>query len=168
MRLRWDGGGALIEKFFPELKAWAESFVLSHGYTALFVLSFTESIIQPVPPYPFVATAPLFKLNPYTAGLVAFLGNILGAIVAFFLAKLLGESFVKRLFKERLYTKGEALFNRYGFFAVLLGEPYKLVCWLAGIFNMPFLAFIVASILARAIRIGVFVFFGDVLGRFLN
>jgi len=158
----------LIEHLFPELKRLAENFVLEHGYTALFILSFTESIIQPVPPYPFIATAPLFKLDPYMAGLVAFVGNIAGAIVAFLLAKLLGESFVRRLFKERLYTKGEALFNRYGFFAVLLGEPYKLVCWLAGLFNMPFLTFLVASLIARGLRIGLFVFFGEALSKLIG
>jgi Predicted membrane protein len=150
------------------LKKWAEDFVMEHGYTALFVLSFTESVIQPIPPYPFITAAPLFKLNPYTAGFVAFIGNLLGALVAFFLAKLLGEGFVRKIFGDRLYTKGEALFNRYGFFAVLLGEPYKLVCWLAGIFNMPLLTFLVASVVARGVRIGIFVFFGDVLKRFLS
>jgi membrane protein YqaA with SNARE-associated domain len=72
----------------------------------------------------------------------------------------LGESFVRKIFGDRLYTKGEALFNRYGFFAVLLGEPYKLVCWLAGIFNMPLLTFLIASVIARGVRIGIFVFFG--------
>ena len=158
----------MIEHLFPELKRFAENFVLEHGYTALFILSFTESIIQPIPPYPFIATAPLFKLDPYMAGLVAFVGNIAGAIVAFLLAKLLGESFVRRLFKERLYTKGEALFNRYGFFAVLLGEPYKLVCWLSGLFNMPFLTFFVASLIARAVRIGLFVFFGEALSKLIG
>lgn len=158
----------MLEAFFPELKRWAESFVHQHGYTALFLLSFTESIIQPVPPYPFIVSAPLFKLNPYTAGLVAFVGNILGAIVAYFLAKLLGETFVRRLFGDRLYLKGESLFNRYGFFAVLIGEPYKLVCWLAGIFHMPFFTFLVASLIARAIRIGIFVFFGDLLDGLIN
>ena len=141
---------------------------MEHGYTALFVISFTESIIQPIPPYPFIAAAPLFKLNPYTAGFVAFIGNLLGALVAFFLARLLGESFVRRIFGERLYTKGEALFNRYGFFAVLIGEPYKLVCWLAGSFNMPLLTFLIATMIARGVRIGIFVFFGDVLKRFLS
>jgi len=158
----------LIEHLFPELKRFAENFVLEHGYTALFILAFTESIIQPIPPYPFIATAPLFKLDPYMAGLVAFVGNIAGAIVAFLLAKLLGESFVRRLFKKRLYTKGEALFNRYGFFAVLLGEPYKLVCWLAGLFNMPFLTFLVASLIARGLRIGLFVFFGEALSKLIG
>ncbi|MCX8075642.1 MAG: VTT domain-containing protein, partial [Aquificaceae bacterium] len=110
----------------------------------------------------------LFKLSPYTAGLVAFLGNLAGALVAYWLARQLGEVFVRKLFGEKLYLKGESLFNRYGFWAVLIGEPYKLVCWLAGLFNMPLMGFILASIIARALRIGLFVFFGDVLGRFLS
>ncbi len=158
----------MIENLFPSLKAWAESFVQNHGYTALFILSFSESIIQPIPPYPFVASAPLFGLSPYVAGFVAFVGNLLGAVVAYFLAKVLGEAFVKKIFKEKLYLKGEALFNRYGFLAVLIGEPYKLMCWLAGIFNMPFWSFLLASVIARAVRIGAFVLFGDVIGRLFH
>ena len=158
----------MLEAFFPSLKAWADEFVKDHGYTALFILSFTESIIQPIPPYPFITSAPIFGLSPFTAGVVALLGNLTGAVVAYILAHLLGESVAKRLFGERLYTKGEAVFNRYGFFAVLIGEPYKLMCWLAGIFKMPFLTFVLSSIVARALRIGVFVFFGDLLERFLS
>lgn len=158
----------MLEHFFPELKKWAEGFVQEHGYTALFILSFTESIVQPIPPYPFIVSAPLFQLSPYTAGFVAFAGNLAGAVVAYYLAMFLGEAFVRRLFGERLYLRGEALFNRFGFWAVLIGEPYKLVCWLAGIFKMPLLSFLVASVVARAIRIGLFVFFGDVLKRFLG
>lgn len=158
----------MLENLFPELKRWAEDFVQAHGYTALFLLSFTESIIQPIPPYPFIVSAPFFGLSSYMAGLVAFLGNIAGAFVAYYLAKFLGEKVVRKIFKEKLYLKGEALFNRYGLLAVLIGEPYKLVCWLAGLFNMPLLSFIVASIIARAIRIGLFVFFGDFLKTLLG
>ncbi len=158
----------MLEGFFPGLKAWAEGFVQEHGYTALFILSFTESIVQPIPPYPFIVSAPLFNLSPYTAGMVAFVGNLLGAVVAYYLARLLGEMFVKRLLGEKLYMKGEALFNRYGFFAVLIGEPYKVVCWLAGLFHMPLWTFILASAIARAIRIGFFVFFGDLLEGFIK
>ena len=158
----------MLEHLFPELKKWAEDFVHEHGYTALFILSFTESIIQPIPPYPFIVGAPFFGLSAYVAGLIAFLGNLIGAIVAYYLAKFLGENFVRKLFSERLYLKGEALFNRYGFWAVLIGEPYKLVCWLAGLFHMPLFSFIVASIIARAIRIGLFMFFGDFLKNVLG
>ncbi len=157
----------MLEHLFPELKRWAEGFVHEHGYTALFVIAFTESVIQPIPPYPFIVSAPLFKLSPYTAGIVALVGNILGAIVAYYLAKFLGEAFVKKLFGQKLYLKGEALFNRYGFWAVLIGEPYKLVCWLAGLFHMPLWSFLLASLIARALRIGLFVFFGNALEKFI-
>ncbi len=158
----------MIEGFFPDLKTWAETFVHEYGYVALFILSFTESIIQPIPPFPFILSAPLFGLSPYVAGLVSLIGNLLGALVAYYLAKVLGEVAVRKVLGERLYMKGEALFNRYGFWAVLIGEPYKLVCWLAGLFHMPLITFMIASLIARTVRIGLFVFFGDLLKGFLG
>ncbi len=158
----------MVESLFPSLKAWAEDFVQNYGYTALFILSFSESVIQPIPPYPFIASASLFGLSPYTAGFVAFVGNLLGAVVAYFLARILGENVVKKIFREKLYLKGEALFNRYGFFAVLIGEPYKLFCWLSGIFKMPFWNFLLASVIARATRIGAFALFGDLVGKIFH
>nr|BAE02676.1 hypothetical protein [Hydrogenobacter thermophilus TK-6] len=102
------------------------------------------------------------------AGIVALLGNLLGALAAYYSASFLGETFVKRLLGEKLYLKGESLFNKYGFFAVLIGEPYKLVCWLSGIFKMPPLVFLIASFIARSIRIGAFVFFGNFLEKFIS
>ncbi|MFN3813877.1 MAG: YqaA family protein [Aquificaceae bacterium] len=152
----------------PEFKRYAEEFVRNYGYTAIFLISFTESIMQPIPPFPFVTGASIFKLNVYIAGAVALVGNLLGALVAYLLARLLGETFVKHLLGEKPYLKGESLFSRYGFFAVLIGEPYKLVCWLSGIFRMPLLTFMIASLIARSLRIGIFVFFGNVLNNFLH
>ncbi len=153
--------------FYEELETSAKLFIQSYGYFALFVLSFSESIVQPVPPYPFITAAPVFGLSPWVAAHVAFAGNILGAFVSFFLGRKLGESAVKRLFSEKLYLKGEALFNRFGFFAVLIGEPYKLMCWLSGIFRMSFVSFLIASLIARFIRIYVFALFGEAIDRFL-
>ncbi len=150
---------------YEELKALAGEFIQDYGYTALFLLSFAESIIQPIPPYPFITAAPVFGLSPWIAAHVSFAGNLLGALVSFFLGRRLGEAFVKRLFGERLFLKGEALFNRLGFFAVLIGEPYKLMCWLSGIFKMSFLSFILASVIARFIRIYVFALFGEAIKR---
>ncbi len=158
----------MLDFVSPEFKRYAEELVRNYGYTAIFLISFTESIMQPIPPFPFVAGASIFKLNVYIAGAVALFGNLLGALVAYLLARVLGEAFVKRLIGEKPYLKGESLFSRYGFFAVLIGEPYKLVCWLSGIFKMPILTFMIASLIARSLRIGVFVFFGNVLNNFLH
>ncbi|MCS7083657.1 MAG: VTT domain-containing protein [Aquificaceae bacterium] len=120
--------------------------------------------MQPVPPYPFVAGAKLFGMDPLIAGIVAFVGNILGAICSYSLARVFGERLVIRLFSKKLYQRGHSLFEKYGILAVLIGEPYKLVCYLAGAFAMPFWSFLLASFIARSLRIGVFVFFGNLVG----
>ncbi len=152
-------------ELLESLKEIADSFILQYGYIALFILSFTESIIQPVPPYPFITAAPIFNLSPWMAANVAFVGNLLGAVVSFKLAQILGDKFVKKLFRKKLYLKGQALMNRYGFFAVIIGEPYKLMCWLAGAFKMSFWKFMIASIIARFIRIYLFALLGESIGR---
>ncbi len=151
---------------YEELKILAGDFIQSYGYLALFILSFTESIVQPVPPYPFITAAPVFGLSPWIAAHIAFAGNLLGAFVSFFLGKRLGSGAVKKLFGDKLYGKGERLFERFGFFAVLIGEPYKLMCWLSGIFRMSFLTFLLASIVARFLRIYIFALFGEALKRY--
>ncbi|MEN3034018.1 MAG: VTT domain-containing protein [Aquificaceae bacterium] len=151
-------------ELWERARALTSAYVENYGYLALFILSFTESIIQPFPPYPFVLGAKFFGMDPFIAGLVAFAGNILGAIFSYSLARVFGEKLVVKLFSKRLYERGNALFEKYGILAVLIGEPYKLFCYLAGAFGMSIWKFLLASFIARSIRIGVFAFFGNLMG----
>jgi len=137
----------------PEYIDWTKEFIKNYGYLALFVISFTEAFINPIVPYPFIAGATFFGLNSWIAAGVAFTGNILGAIFTYFLGKYLGEHWGRKILGNKLYEKGEVLFNRYGFWAVIIGEPFKLVCWLGGIFQMEFKRYLLAQILGRGIRI---------------
>ena len=137
----------------PEWIEWTKEFVKHYGYIALFLISFTEAFINPIVPYIFIAGAKYFGLNIWVAAAVAFAGNILGAIFTYYLGKYLGEHWGRRILGEKLYLKGEALFNRYGFWAVIIGEPFKLVCWLGGIFQMDFKRYLLAQIIGRGLRI---------------
>jgi membrane protein YqaA with SNARE-associated domain len=137
----------------PEWIELTKHFVKEYGYLALFVISFTEAFINPIVPYIFIAGAHYFGLNIWLSALVAFIGNILGAIFTYYLGKYLGEHWGRKILGNKLYEKGELLFNRYGFWAVIIGEPYKLVCWLGGIFQMEFKRYILAQIIGRGIRI---------------
>jgi len=137
----------------PSIIEWTKNFIKEYGYFALFVISFTEAFINPIVPYPFIAGAHFFGLNIWIAATVAFIGNILGAIFTYYLGKYLGEHWGRKILGNKLYEKGEVLFNRYGFWAVILGEPFKLVCWLGGIFQMEFKRYILAQIVGRGIRI---------------
>ena len=137
----------------PEWIEWTKEFVKHYGYIALFLISFTEAFINPIVPYIFIAGAKYFGLNIWVAAAVAFAGNISGAIFTYYLGKYLGEHWGRRILGEKLYLKGEALFNRYGFWAVIIGEPFKLVCWLGGIFQMDFKRYLLAQIIGRGLRI---------------
>ena len=137
----------------PEWIEVAKEFVKDYGYLALFLISFSEAFINPIVPYIFIAGAHYFGLDIWLSAIIAYIGNLLGAAFTYYLGKFLGERWGKRVLGEKLYLKGEVLFNRYGFWAVILGEPFKLVCWLGGIFQMEFFRYMLAPAIGRAVRI---------------
>ncbi len=149
---------------FEGLKEWAEEMVADYGYLGIFVISFTEAIIQPVPPDPFITGGTAFGLVPINAALVATIGSVSGGLVAYILGKFLGEPVFLKLFKKKWYEKGEILFRKYGIWAVIVAGltpiPFKVICWLAGIFEMPVLGFILGAIIGRLPRFVIMAYFG--------
>ncbi len=152
------------------LKQWAEETVEEYGYAGIFLIAFSESIIQPIPPDPFITGGTAFGLVPVKTALIASLGSVLGGIVGYFLGKFLGEPVFKKFFNEKWYIKGEVLFRKYGIFAVVIAGftpiPFKVICWLAGIFEMPLVGFIIGAVLGRLPRFLLMAFFGKWIGGF--
>jgi len=153
---------------FETLKEVAKQTVLEYGYLGIFIISFTESIIQPIPPDPFITGATAFGLNLFLSAFIAAIASILGGSVGYFLGKTLGEPVAKKFIKDKYYQKGEELFNKYGIYAVLIGAltpvPYKVICWMAGIFEMNFTKFLIASFIGRFPRF----FAVAILGQFIG
>lgn len=153
------------------LTGFARDLTQSYGYLGIFLVSYSESVIQPVPPDPLIAGATAFGLDPVLCALVATFASVLGGLTAHFLGLTFGEPLAKKLLGEKTYIKGEALFHRFGFWAVIVAGltpvPYKVVCWLAGIFEMSRTPFLVASLLGRFPRFLVVALAGDALGRWL-
>ncbi len=154
---------------FESLKHWAEEVVADYGYLGIFIVSFTESIIQPVPPDPFITGGTAFGLVPLKAALIATAGSVLGGLVGYFLGRFLGEPVLKKFISEKSYEKGEILFRKYGIWAVILAAvtpiPFKVICWMAGIFEMPVLGFLLAAFIGRLPRFLFMAFFGQWLGN---
>ncbi len=154
------------------LEVWAKSIVESYGYWGIFIISFTESIIQPVPPDPFIAGGAALGLSPLISAIVATVASVLGGLTAHTLGLKLGEPAVKKLISEKYFLKGEVLFGRYGIWAVLFAAitpiPFKAICWLAGIFEMPRIPFFAASFIGRLPRFLAVAFLGDFVGQILK
>jgi len=146
-------------------------FVQNYGYIALFLIAFTESIIQPIPPDPFIVGATSFGLNPVVSAIVSTLGSVSGAVVAYFLGKFFGEPLAKKILGEEKFIKAEAFYHRWGVYGVIIAGitpiPYKVFCWLSGILRLELLRFVLASVIGRFPRFLAMALLGNALSSIL-
>jgi len=132
------------------------------GPASLFLLSFTEAIIQPIPPdllyIPMLANAMGDTPLVVWLWLVVTLASVLGALVGYAIGERWGTTLMIRFGQERQLTKLEALTTRYGtmgiFIAAFSPIPYKVLGWMAGMGHMAKKPFVVAGLLGRGLRFG--------------
>ncbi|WP_456374866.1 phosphatase PAP2 family protein [Methanocaldococcus sp.] len=155
-----------------DLYAVATEMVKNYGYIGIFIISFTEAFIQPIPPDIFIISAPFFGLNPIISAIVASIGTTLGGLFGYYLGYKLGHPIFVKLFGEKYLQKGEEFFNKYGAYGIILAGftpiPYKVVAWLSGIFKIRILIFTIATVIGRAPRFLIEAFFGNMLNNNIN
>ncbi|AEF96329.1 phosphatase PAP2 family protein [Methanotorris igneus] len=153
-----------------DLYAIAEYLVHNYGYLGIFLVAFTEAFIQPVPPDIFIMGASLFGLNPLISALTATIGSLFGGLFGYFLGNKLGHPAFIKLFGDKYLIKGEEFFNKYGFWGVALAGftpiPYKVIAWLAGIFEMSKFPFSIGTFVGRLPRFLAVAYFGNILVSF--
>lgn len=137
-------------------------FFESFGPLALALLSFTEAIIQPIPP------DVLFLPMAYDARdneslliwlwIVVTVSSVFGAVIGHALGKRYGSKLVDRFGKPHHRQQLEKMFERYGtlgmFIAAVSPLPYKVFGWIAGASDMKLRPFIIAGIFGRGLRFG--------------
>jgi membrane protein YqaA with SNARE-associated domain len=143
-----------------------EEFILDFfdqfGPFALALLSFTEAIIQPIPPD--VMFLPMTYDERDSAGTLLWLwfivtfSSVIGAVVGHALGKRYGTKLLDRFGKSEHRKRLEYLFERYGtwgmFIAAVSPLPYKVFGWIAGASDMKLQPFILAGIFGRGLRFG--------------
>ncbi|MGR3501056.1 YqaA family protein [Pseudaestuariivita sp.] len=128
---------------------------------ALFVVSFIEASVFPIPPD--VIMIPMILAAPRRAWLIAFTalaGSVLGGLAGYAIGALafetLGQPILEALGKADAMEAFNARFNGVGFWAVLVAGltpfPFKVITIMSGWTGMPLVTFILTSILARALR----------------
>lgn len=128
--------------FRPQLTAVSRWLVARFGYAGFFVGPFlADAFSFPAPPQLYLLAAiSTQQPGPLAVGLVS-AGSVLGGNVGRLLGSKLGDRpFLARLL-GRTRPKADALFARYGFWAVAVGAllpvPYSVLCYLAGVYRMP-------------------------------
>ena len=135
------------------------------GRTNSFVLglvSFTEAIIQPIPP-DLVYLPMLYDAMDNTPlviwyFLVVTLSSVAGSYIGYLLGKHWGRQLLDRFAKQKHVDKLEALTEKYGtlgiFVAAFSPIPYKVFGWVAGMGEMDRRSFIIAGLFGRGLRFG--------------
>ena len=132
------------------------------GPASLFVLSFTEAIVQPIPPdllyIPMLVNAMGDTPLVVWLWLVVTVASVLGSLVGYYIGERWGTSLMKRFGQEKHLEKLEHLTATYGtmgiFIAAVSPIPYKVLGWMAGMGHMAKKPFIVAGFLGRSLRFG--------------
>jgi undecaprenyl-diphosphatase len=141
-----------------DLSEWLLGFAESGWAIGILVLStFTESIFNPIPPDPLlIAIAVLQPHNAIWLALIATGASVAGAFVGHWLGGRLGRPIAERLFPEKYIVRGEALFERYGVWAILIAAftpvPYKVFAIMAGVLGFDRKLFLIASLIGRGAR----------------
>jgi undecaprenyl-diphosphatase len=157
---------------------WTEGLADSDWAVALLsLIAVSESVVFPIPPDPLLIAIGL--ANPGSAIWLAILvtvGSVIGAVLGYWLGRKVGRPVLRRLISESKITRVEAMFNKYGAWAILIAAftpiPFKVFTILAGVMNLEMRPFIIASIIGRGARfltIGILIFiFGESIQSFID
>jgi membrane protein YqaA with SNARE-associated domain len=145
------------------------------GPAALAMLSFTEAIIQPVPPdllyLPMLLDAGGDAPLVFWLWLVVTFTSVCGALVGYVIGQRFGVQLIEFFGYERHLISLQRLTEKYGgigiFIAACSPLPYKVFGWIAGMASMDKRNFFLAGMLGRGLRFGaeaiLIWFYGDAL-----
>ena len=148
----------MLRKLYDWTMAQAEA---PYALWVLALVAFVESSVFPIPPD--VLMIPMIIAQPKRAWLIALIatvssvaGGVLGYAIGAFAWDTLGEPILSSLGKADAMAAFSERFNGVGFWAVLAAGvtpfPYKVITIMSGWTAMPFMTFLVTSIIARGLR----------------
>lgn len=169
-----------LRRLYDWVLSWAER---PGGPAALGALSFAESSFFPIPPDPLLIALSLgsprralYFAAICTAGSVA--GGIAGYAIGMFVWEAVGDFFFATIpgVSPESFAAVQDLYRRWDFWAVFLAGltplPYKVFTLSAGVFQISFPIFVLASAISRATRFfvlaGLIYFFGTPIQGFID
>lgn len=148
---------------------------------ALAAVSFAESSFFPIPPDVMLVPMVLAKRHKamYFAGLAtvaSVIGGAAGYAIGLFFFEAIGRPILQFYGKADSFASFAQWFNDYGVWILLIKGmtpfPYKVLTITAGVTGMPFLPFMLASVVARAMRFylvaGLLYWFGEPIREFIE
>lgn len=148
----------IVKRCYDWVLGWADS---KWGAVALFVLAFAESSFFPIPPDVLLIALCLgCTKRSFRYALICMVGSVSGAIAGYAIGHFIWQGvdhiFIPTIFSEAAFNSVADAYNKWDFWAVFTAGftpiPYKIFTITAGVFNINFVMFVVASIIGRGMR----------------
>ncbi len=154
-----------MKRLYDWMLSWGNS---KYGWVALFLFAFAESSFFPIPPDVLLIALCLgAPSKSFKFAAVCTLGSICGAIAGYSIGYFLWQNsageytalanwFFNNIFSVESFARVEELYKSYNFWIVFTAGftpvPYKVITVSAGLFNIDFVMFLIASIVSRGAR----------------
>ncbi len=168
----------MLRRLYDWVLSWAKT---PYGSWALFLLAFSESSFFPIPPdVLLIALAVAIPKKSFKYALICSFGSVLGGCFGYLIGwkfmALIGNHIVELYGLTPKVETIEILYNKYDAWAVGIAGftpiPYKVFTISAGVFQINFLVFIIASFVSRSARFflvgGLIYTFGPQIQRFID
>jgi uncharacterized membrane protein YdjX (TVP38/TMEM64 family) len=136
------------------------------GTVIIILLIVAEVVIAPIPGFVLYITTG-FLYGPWLGTLFTWIGNVVGASIAFFISRRLGRPFVEKFVKLKKFKKYDVFFEHkkkfLWIFYVIPFFPIDILSFACGLSNLRFRYFITVVALAVIPNIFIFNYFGEQL-----
>jgi membrane protein YqaA with SNARE-associated domain len=150
----------LLRRLYDWVLHWAYT---AYAAPALFILAFAESSFFPIPPdVLLIAIGLSLPQKVFRFAALCSLGSVVGGMVGYAIGySLWGVSadwFFNWVpgFTPQIFQRIQQLFSQYDFWLVFCAGftpiPYKVITIGAGVFNVNFVIFVIASAISRGLR----------------
>jgi membrane protein YqaA with SNARE-associated domain len=157
---RRKGWRGIHYRMYDWVLKWAAH---KHAQTALFVISFAEASFFPVPPDVLLIAMSVAKVKKamryaLICSVASILGGMLGYVIGLVFWELVSDLFYRWVpgFTPEVYEKVAGLYDRYSFWIVFAAGftpiPYKVFTICAGVAQINFPVFLLASAIGRSAR----------------
>ncbi len=149
----------IIRRCYDWVLGWADT---KWGPLALFILAFAESSFFPIPPdVLLLALCFGYAKRSFRFAMICTAGSVTGAALGYAIGLGLWEGvlhdwFIPTLFSQESFDSVCATYEEWNFWAIFTAGftpiPYKIFTIAAGVCNINFVIFMLASLIARGMR----------------
>lgn len=154
-----------------KLRDWVSQF--GAGGIIILLFFFLVQMFAFVIPSWFLIVVSVLAYGPVGGGIIALVGLVLAATVAYWIGRLFSEFTIKKMIDQKSEKKMRHYLQRYGFWTVVIFKlaPFlsnDLISYAAGLVSMSFSRFLLASTIGSSPLVMIIAYLGETNERLRN